>query len=275
MKLRNLYQVVYVAPDLVDADYTRLRQMVASGGLIEQFVSLGGVAVLNVAGSVGDQVNIAPGGVGFSAAAQHQSEQIMAPQHPYVTGAGYGGELLSTADFAGWQPTDYGTLTNLPGNATILLANDGDPTTAEYQYGAGRVIVSSLSYCWDGKPLTQGAAARNLLRYSRFYVGSAQTPGPTVTATGTATATRTRTPSRTPTATMPRSATPTATPTPSPSPTPEILRGDVNLDGVVDSNDLPSLIEALFLDEPPPEADVNADGVVTSADLSALLALFE
>ena len=175
--LRALYQVIYVAPDLAADDYTFLQQMVAPGGLIEQFVNLGGVAVLNVAGTLGDQANIAPGGVGFSSAAQHVSEQILTPAHAYITGAGFGGEALGTSDFDNWQPTDYGTLMNLPANAAVLLANNDGPSLAEYKYGAGRVIVSTLAYCWDSKPASQGAAARNLLRYSRFYSGSAQTPG--------------------------------------------------------------------------------------------------
>lgn len=277
VRLRSLYQVIYVAPDLGDADYTLLRQMVAPGGLIEQFVKLGGVAVLNVAGSLSDQADIAPGGVDFSGTAQHVSEQILTSQHPYFTGAGYGGEVLGTGDFANWQPTDYGTLTHLPGNAAVLLANNEDASLVEYQYFEGRVIVSTLAYCWDGKPASQGAAARNLLRYSRFYTGSAQTPGPTVTQTGTATPTRTHTPTRTSTPTVPRSPTATVTLTPSPSPTPEILRGDVNGDSVVDDNDLPSLIAALYMDplDQPPEADVNGDGQVTAADIPALLALFQ
>lgn len=269
VNLRNLYQVIYIAPDLAADDYQYLQQMVAPDGVIEQFVSLGGVAVINVAGSLGDQANIAPGGVGYSSATQHLSEQILAPLHSYFTGAGYGGEGLGTSDFANWQQTDYGTLTNLPGNAAVLLANNDGASLAEYQYGEGRVIVSTLAYCWDGKPASQQAAARNLLRYSRFYVGSAQTPGPTVTQTGTATPTRTFTPTRTPTPTVPASLTPT------PSPTIAVLRGDANGDGVVDENDLPSLIEALFMDTPPLEADVDADGQVTAADIPAFLALFQ
>lgn len=268
-KLRDLYQVIYVAPDLGTDDYSQLQQMVKPEGVIAQFVSLGGVAVINVAGTLGDQANVAPGGVSFSSAAQHISEQILDAPHAYFTGAGYGGEVLSTSSFDNWQPTDYGTLTNLPGNATVLLANNDGASLAEYQYGEGRVIVSTLAYCWDGKPASQGAAARNLLRYSRFYTGSAQTPGPTVTQTGTATPTRTFTPTRTASPTPPPSLTPT------PSPTISILLGDTNGDGVVDENDLPSLIEALFMDTPPPEADVNTDGQVTAADIPAFLALFQ
>jgi hypothetical protein len=267
--LRLTYKVIYVAPGLGEADYVSLKQLVASGGAIEQFVSLGGVAVINVAGLLGDQTDIAPGGVGFSSLAQHDTQQIQLTAHPYITGAGYAGEALVNGDFVNWLPTDYGTLTNLPPGATVVLTNRDGPTWAEYRYGDGRVIVTTLTYCWEDHPLSQGAAARNLLRYSQFYTGSALTPGPTVTPTPTATPTRTRTATRTGTIT------PTPTRTRTPTPTPDVLRGDANLDGTVNADDLLSLIEALFADEPPVEADVNADGGVTGADLAALLTLLQ
>ncbi|MFI5364505.1 MAG: dockerin type I domain-containing protein, partial [Candidatus Binatia bacterium] len=155
-----------------------------------------------------------------------------------------------------------GTLTNLPNNATVVLANSDGPSWAEYPYGSGRVIVTTLTYCTSGEPDSQAAAALNLLSYSTFFSGSAMTPAPTVTQTGTPTPTRTRAPTRTVTATPP------------PSPTPPILRGDANGDGVVDFNDLEALIEAIFGESTPlPGADVNADGEVTPADIPALLGL--
>jgi len=261
LTLRSLYQVIYVAPDLSTADYTLLRQMSSPGGVLEQFVSAGGVAVIHLAGSVGDQVEVAPGGVGFSLTAAHNSEAIPDPQHPYLTGLGFAGEALSASSFIGWQPTDNGVLANLPGDATVLLSNSNGPSLAEYPYGAGRVIVSSMSYCWIGRPGSDGAATRNLLRYSRFYQGAAQTPAPTFTPTPS--------PSMTPTRTS--TATPRVTSTPRRSPTP--LFGDVNQDGAVNAADVNALIGALFASAPPLEADVNGDGVVSVADLTALLQL--
>ncbi len=97
--LRGLYQAIYVAPDLGPEDYARLRAMVATGGTIERFVALGGVAVLNVAGTLGDQAAVAPDGVGFAGANQHEAEELATPLHPYVTGVGYGGETLDSASF--------------------------------------------------------------------------------------------------------------------------------------------------------------------------------
>ncbi len=249
--LRDLFRVIYVPPDLSSADYTALAPLVASGGVIEQFVSMGGVAVINLAGTLGDQAAVAPGGVGFSSATPtppHNSESIQLPQHPYFTGVGFAGQALSTGDFNAWEPTDFGSLTNLPPNATTLLENDDQGASlAEYPYGDGRVIVSTLSYCWIGKPDSDGAPAGNLLGYSRFYSGSAQTPAPTVTPTFSPTVTPTRT------NTVPPSA--TATPLPH------------------TASDLDSIIAAIFAGTNPPEDDVNSDGSVTAADIPALVNL--
>ena len=251
--LRGEFKVIYVAPDMSENDYAALNRLVKQGGVIEQFVSMGGVAVINVAGGLGDQANMAPDGVGFTDGTTHQSEAIQLPQHPYFTGLGFGGEPVSAGDFNGWQPTDLGTLSGLPADATILLQNSAGPSLAEYQHGDGRVIVSTLSYCWIGKPNSDGVAARNLLRYSRSYSGSAATPAPTFTSTFTPTVTPTRT------------ATGTLRPTPSPSPTrtlPPITSGDVA-----------ALIDAIFSGTNPPEDDFNGDGVVTAADVPKLLYL--
>jgi hypothetical protein len=104
----------------------------------------------------------------------------------------------------------------------LLNTPSGKPAMIEYPYGAGRVIVSSLTFCTPSETNSQGDALDNLLKYARFYFGTAQTPAPTVTSTSTPTptitgqatptATRTRTPLRTPTS--PDTPTGTETPTP-------------------------------------------------------------
>lgn len=269
---RDIYQGVYIAPGLSTNDYIGLQQLVASGGFIEQFVSLGGVAVINVAGTLGDQLNIAPGGVGFARLGRHDAENIISPEHLFFLGTGFGGERLLSTDFDLWQFTDEGILTNiLPVQPKILLENADGPSMIEYTYGKGRVLVSTLNYCFMDRPITSGPAARNLLRYAQFYQGTAQTPAATLTPTGTPTETPTRTIS--PTASPTRTHTPTRTPTVTPKP--DYLGGDVNLDGVVDAIDFEPLIPLLFEDAEsvPPEADVNFDGRVTAADIVALLRL--
>ncbi len=262
--LRNRYQVIYIAPAISAADYGYLQQMVQTGGVIEQFVSLGGVAVINAAGSTGDQGNIAPGGVSFLSSPQHDDENIDSPDHAYVTGLGYGGSMLSLSDFSAWNLTDLGLLTNLPSGATVVLSNADGPSWVEYQYGSGRVIVTTLTYCAASDPsqltLSQFNATANLLEYSRFYSGSALTPGATVTPTGSPTPTRTPRPSNTPTPTFTpfNRLTPTATVTPTPLPV-----------------GLPDIIGTIFQEVDAADADVNQDGVVTAADLPALINLLQ
>jgi hypothetical protein len=277
IELRNKYRVIYIPPGLSAADYDLLRQMVSFGGSIEQFVWLGGVAVINAGGTLGSQLAIAPGGadgsgVGFDGVAQHDEEDINTDHadHLYLNGIPFGGVVLGADDFKDWGPTDFGVLTNLSDDATIVLDNGNGPSWAEYQYGAGRVIVTTLDYCAgvtpDGSPdLTpsERAAARNLLLYSRFYSGFATTPAPTVTATGSPTPTRSFKPTSTPTFTftpLNRTPTPTrSTATPTASPTPAPALGDV--------------FAAIFQEVGSGDADFNGDGEVTAADVTALIQL--
>ena len=267
VKLRGQYQVIYVPPGLGAANYASLQQLVLPGRLIEQFVSLGGVAVINAGGTLGSQLAIAPGGadgsgVGFASVGQHDEEYINAPDHLYIAGIPFGGTLLEPGDFSGWGPTDLGILTNLPDDATIVLNNSDGPSWAEYQYGAGRVIVTTLTYCWDTEPNSQMAAAINLLLYSRFYSGFATTPAPTVTATGSPTPTRSRRPTNTATPTLtPIPGTPVSTATPTVTPTPPAALVDV--------------IGAIFQEIDSSDADFNGDGDVTAADVTALLELLQ
>lgn len=263
---------VWVAPGLDAEDYGYLAQMARPGGFIERFVALGGVAVIHVAGEATAQALVAPGGVGYQRTAFHNIESIADPAHPLFTGAGYGGDPLTAADFNGWNPSDQGVLTNLPAGTQVLLQNADGPSLVEYRYGNGKVIVSTLPFCTEGNTSTQGAALRNLLLYGRFFQGGALTPAPTVTSTATPTPTPSRgpeTPSPTPSPSPTPTATPSRTPTRAPSPTPG--PGDVNGDGRIDALDLDALLAALFAPAPPPAADVNADSRTSAADVPALV----
>lgn len=266
-ELQSQWLVIYVAPGLHTGDYGRITAMTHAGGLIERFVRLGGVAVMNVAGDV-DGMDVAPGGVDFLRTVPSNQAFIEDSLHPYLTGEGYGGELLNQVNFFGWGPTHEGVLADVPMDAVIVLrAPDSRPIWIEYKHGAGRVIVTTLSYCNAGAD-SRGQPLTNLLRYSRFFEGLAQTPGQTVT--------RTPTPSRTSTART-STPTPTATPRPSRTPPPPTLtstpmpRGDVNNDGSIDLHDLDALLAALFASNPPVAADVNDDQRVSTSDVSALL----
>jgi len=267
---RNLRKVVWVAEDMSAGEYGQLRTMVKPGGFIESFTASGGVVVLHIAGRVGEQLEVAPGGVGFTPLTARDSQIIEQPDHPFFLGDGFAGHRLTASDFASWGATSLGVLVGLPESANLLLSSADGPTMAEYVYGEGRVIVSTLGICWDGHPLSDGPAMENLLRYSRTYEGSAQTPAPTLTATGSPTATPTRTPSASPT----RTRTPTPTRTRTVTPTVNYLPGDVDQDGRVTRSDLDSLLEALFMDDPPQEADIHIDGAVTAADVVKLIEVF-
>lgn len=267
--LRRLFRVIYVPPGLGADDFQALRRLTANGGVLAEFVRDGGVVVQHVATTSGDQAGIAPGGVGFLRVRRHESATVEVPGHPYFTGLGYGGEPLTAADFTDWGPTDEGILDPLPAGATVLLRNADGPSLIEYPFGNGRVILSSIGYCVSNRPRSDAAATRNLLRYAPFYRGAAATPAASVTATPSPTITAT--PTVVPTGT--RTRTPTPSRTPSLTPTPGVLAGDANLDGIVDSRDLDSLIRLIFEENPPLEGDVNGDARVdvTAADVTALL----
>lgn len=254
--LHNQFLSLYVAPGLSDEDYVLLQGMVATNGFIDRFVGAGGLAVINVASATqlsgGLPISgIAPRGVGFQPAGNSNSQAFVpaSTSHPYITGLGYGGEVLMTTDFNNWSPTDRGYLVNVPADATVLLRQPGStsrPTMIEYNYGSGRVIVTTLTFCTPGQIASQRDPLDNLLRYARFYEGGAQTPAPSVTATPTATetptgqATATSTRTRTPAPTETQSDTPT--PEDTPTATPIACVGDCDGTGTVEVTDLISMV---------------------------------
>jgi hypothetical protein len=218
--IQDLWEVVWIVPGLRTEDYPTLVTLSSNGGFLERFVNLGGVAVINVAPNTNlgniTFADIAPRAVDFLSTVSSNQAVISAPSHPYITGNGYGGAPLDLSSFLSWGATLEGVISDTPVDATIVLRHsDGRPVWVEYNHGAGRVILTTLNYCKAG-PESRGAALENLLRYSRFFSGLAQTPGLTVTPTNTPTATATG-PTRTPTST--RTATPTREPTSTMTPT--------------------------------------------------------
>ena len=233
--MHNLYLSVWVAPALGDADYVKLTDLSSApsenrpeGGFIYRFVELGGLAVINVAADPSatptseTRRDIAPRGIDYQPPLVSNLETIMLPQHPFITGEGYGGLPLSTASFDDWGPTDRGYLTpnSIPPDATILLRNPRGPAMIEYNHGAGKVIVSTLPFCTPSQPDSSGSPLSNLLEYGRFFRGNAQTPPPTVTSTPTPSATPTGLATRTSTRTRTPLVTATSTDTPLPLDTP-------------------------------------------------------
>lgn len=271
------YLTIYVAPGLSPTNLAELQQLSAPGGFIEQFVMLGGLAVINVAnanGSGGEITNLAPGGVGYRPGL-HNRETILDGNHPYISGNGYGGNRLDSTTFVGWTPTDGGTLTRVPPNAKPLLANTEGPSWIEYPYGLGRVIVTTLTYCTSQTvPAAMGPALDNLFRYSLLFDGGAQTPAATVTPTATPTATATGQVSNTPTRTRTATETPfgmrTRTFTPTPTATPLPCVGDCSGDNNVTINELLAGIKQALGTQSQngcPSFDLNSDAVVTIDEL--------
>jgi hypothetical protein len=261
--LRGLFLSVYIAPGLSEVDYGFLQLLSEPpsgprplGGFIHRFVEIGGLAIIHVAPSPSlptstlMRPNLAPRGVGYQPPLRTDAEVLNRPTHPFITGAGFGGEPLATASFANWDPTDRGYLTNVPADATIVLRNPSGPTLIEYPHGNGKVIVTTLTFCTPAQPRSMGNPLDNLLKYGRFFLGGAQTPPPTVTATptltvtatgqATATATRTRSAAVTPTATETAPLGDTATPTPGG------CAGDCNDSGAVEITDLLRMVN-IFL----------------------------
>jgi hypothetical protein len=176
--LRAGYRAIYLPSVADDGQLTRVRPLVAVGGVLERFVNGGGTLVLVLTGYTNDQTDIAPAGVDVVRNGPHNQEAILTPTHPYFTGIGYNGTPLGVGAFGTWRPTDLGTLGGLPEGAKVLLRNEHGPSLVEYGYGRGRVLVTTLSYGWPGFPSRIGPAWNNLL----LYVGSSQ---PTVTSSTT------------------------------------------------------------------------------------------
>ncbi len=279
LRLLGDFPVVYVAPGLDESDYGFLREISSPGGFLDTFVVNGGVAVVNMTGEGVLEDDLAPRNVGLRGIAVHDRERITQAAHPFISGDGYGGTALSGADFDLWGTTDGGILFNLPADAAIILRNTLGPSLAEYEHGAGRVIVSTVRFCSSDSPRSRGQALRNLLRYAPFFNGLAQTPGLTATPTSTPTVTLTPTATSTSPATFTPTQTPppppTSTPTPSPTPTPPPVAtcaADCDGSGNVGIGELILAVNIALARQPVsvcPAADVNDDGSVNIGELIA------
>ncbi|MHC4573946.1 MAG: hypothetical protein ACYS76_07420, partial [Planctomycetota bacterium] len=160
------FDVIYFSVNPAQSDYDNLRSAV-SGGSLEEFVSLGGALVLNVAGNKGNQADIAPGGLDYDRSTMHEAETFASATHPYVTGLGFfGGTPLIESMFDGWLSTDHGTLQNLPAEYTEILSNTDGVSMVEYPWGKGKVIVSTLTLGWKAGPEHSAEPFDNQLYYA-------------------------------------------------------------------------------------------------------------
>lgn len=166
------YRAVFVNPDMNNKSYAFLRNAVADGGSLQQYVANGGILVVNAAGRVGSQQDIAPGGIDYDSMGIGNIVNIAEAAHPYVTGQGYGGFNLNDTDFQGWFYTHHGHVNadSLRGKNPVVgdvdvLQNDLGPAFVEYEYGEGRVVVTTLTVGWAMGGEARGEAQDNLINY--------------------------------------------------------------------------------------------------------------
>jgi uncharacterized repeat protein (TIGR01451 family) len=152
------YRVVYLEPNWDDYGNLNLSNLTA-------YVEAGGLAVINIAGNIGSAEDIDPAGTAYHRTDTHNSETILWPDHPYITGQPYGGSPLMTSDFNWWGQTDHGWLTGYPAESQLVLRNPEGPSWLQYHYGSGQVILTTLTYGW-GSSGARGAPLVNLVEYA-------------------------------------------------------------------------------------------------------------
>ena len=166
------YAVIYFEPAW--SNYNNLRVNIQT---LSEYVRDGGVVVINVAGNItSSHANIDPLGTDYDRSHTHNAEQILLPDHPYITGQGYSGSPLSSADFNGWNTTDHGWLTGYPNEAEAVLQNDHGISWIQYEHGQGTVIVTTLTYGWSSGAGAVGDALKNIIEYSLFLGGGPVNP---------------------------------------------------------------------------------------------------
>lgn len=163
------YAVIYKEWSKEDIDYDDYLNNMPK---ILEYIMLGGIAVLNIASNCGDQDSISPLNVHYRALISNE-EFFVEPNHPYLTGKGYGGEALSPDDFYGWDFTDHGYLVNVPSFSTVILKNIDGPSLIEFYLGQGAIIISTITFgCCTPKSFDPGAPLSNLINYSRYLASS-------------------------------------------------------------------------------------------------------
>lgn len=161
---------------------TNYTSLLAQVSILDEFVQSGGYLWLNIAGSTCAS-DFAPGGVDFlqytCGGTYNNSETIVDVSHPYILGNFHeNAQQLTPADFVNWNVTDLGHLAGLPGNAKKITENPQGATLAEYSYGQGWIVVSTLTYGW-GEAGAKGAALDNMLYYAANQIrGSEEANGP-------------------------------------------------------------------------------------------------
>lgn len=162
------YDAIYFEPD-----WSRYANLTNNMPKMAAYAEQGGVLVINIAGNIGDGFNIDPLGTDFashngnSGGRTHENESIVATDHPYITGAPFGGALLNTSDFDRWNSTDHGHLFNYPASSQVVLRNTQEAAWLQYPLKNGKVIVTTLTYGWGGQG-ARGNPLMNLVDYAWY-----------------------------------------------------------------------------------------------------------
>jgi hypothetical protein len=154
--------------------FTTYGNLLSQVAILSEFVQDGGYLWINVAGTACG-TGIAPGGVNYvhdtCGGTQNQSEAIADSAHPYIDGSfDARAHQLSAGDFLNWNVTDIGHLGNLPVNATTITRNNDGSTLAEYSFGQGWVVISTLTYGWGPSGGARGIPVDNMLLYAANQV---------------------------------------------------------------------------------------------------------
>ncbi|WP_286228548.1 hypothetical protein [Neobacillus mesonae] len=178
-------------PNIVNPEVMAMMQ---PGGIIDEFVKMGGIFVVH--GAHNSSINsTAPGGFQFVGYASGQANldnnpQIVDTNHEYITGEGYGGVQLNNTDFANWDSTVHGIIEippvgftssggiNLGTNPmtgkynTILSSPDNGNKTAlmEYCYGLGYCFIDMMTFDWGDRGTSLFNGSQDVLLQSIQYI---------------------------------------------------------------------------------------------------------
>ena len=142
------YSTLYLAPG--STNYSTYSSLSANGGVLDSYVSQGGVAILNVGATTsGTFANVLPGRVDYGGSRQNTGFTVDL-SHPFISGIGFGGTALTANDdfngANGWNSTSHGFLTDLPAGATVIVDHAVGAQMIEYAHGDGLVIGSGLTF---------------------------------------------------------------------------------------------------------------------------------
>jgi hypothetical protein len=146
--------------------------------LLRDYIQGGGYAWINVAGP-NCSTDFAPGGVDYlhysCGGSVNQSESIVNPTQSFIQGNfDPQAKALDASDFLNWNATDLGHLSQLPVGTSIFTQNAQGPTLAQYSFGAGSVVVSTLTFGW-GENGAHGDALDNMLLFAAGQVRDTST----------------------------------------------------------------------------------------------------